>query len=212
MLTYFLSLFILTITTAYYRLPFWLLSILWFLTPFVCYKLKLITNTQGIITLFLLLNLMALINIRPIRRWLVTIPLLHGLNNKDRNAWRQFSRIDDGWLTTDFEKSIFNGNPNFKATLNEKSVISAQAQQLFDAIETQTTTAVGAFPDYLKSLGLQGLMTPTQYEGQGLSPSTCAQVIQRIASHEPLLGAAVGILNCESAITLINQHGSKEQK
>ncbi|WP_154223114.1 acyl-CoA dehydrogenase domain-containing protein [Marinicella rhabdoformis] len=212
MLSYFFALFTLSVTAAYYRLPFWLLSVLWFLTPFVFYKLKFITNTQGIITLFLLLNAMALINIRPIRRWLVTIPMLHGLNNKDQNAWRKFSRIDDGWLTTKFEKNLFNGNPDFKTALLHSPATSQKVKQLFNAIEKQTTTTASAFPEYLASLGLQGILTPEQYDGLGLTPYECTQVIERIASHEPLLGAAVGILSCESAITLINHHGSKEQK
>ncbi len=211
MFSYFFTLFALAVTTAFYRLPFWLLSVLWFLTPFVFYKLKFITNTQGIITLFLLLNMMALINIRPIRRWLITIPLLHGLNNKDKNAWRQFSRIDDGWLTTEFEKRLFNGNPDFKTTFTPPST-NDDIQKLLAAIDQQPTVQVTAFPSYLETMGLQSLLTPVHLGGHGFDDSGCAQVIQHISSHEPLLGAAVGILNCESVITLINQHGSNDQK
>ncbi|MCB1584095.1 MAG: hypothetical protein KDI92_13600, partial [Xanthomonadales bacterium] len=82
MTLYFFTLFLLAVIHAFYLLPFWLLSIFWFLTPFVCYKLQLITNTQGIITLFLLLNIIIIGNIRHIRMLFFTLPLLRIFNSK----------------------------------------------------------------------------------------------------------------------------------
>ncbi len=212
MLTYFTTLFVLSVTSAFYRWPFWLLSCLWFITPFVFYKLKFITNTQGIITLFLMLNIMALINIRPIRRWLVTIPILQIFNNKDSNSWAKFKRIDSGWLATDFEKKLFNGQPDFKVHFQDNKINTAGIQKLIKTFKKQWPLENKSFAEQLKELHWQGLMLPTTYGGYGLNVGQLSAFIQHVAEHEPLLGAALGILNCESVITLINQHGSNEQK
>lgn len=212
MFSYFLALFFCAILTAYYRWPFWLLSVLWFLTPFVFYKLKFITNTQGIITLFLLLNIMVLINIRPLRRWLITLPALQIFNNKDSNAWKKFKRIDSGWMATPFETQVFNGQPNFKTPLSAPQPDLTLVQPLKDLFDEHWPIDKSKFSDCLKSNRWQGLMLPEQHGGWGLSRSQTSDFLQYVANREPLLGAALGIVNCESVTTLIQQHGTSDQQ
>ena len=109
----------------------------WFFTPFICYKLKLITNTQGIITLFLILNIIIIGNFNHLRRLFFTLPFLRLFNSKDRINWQRFKNIDDDWLVTDFEKSLYNGQPDFSHQISD-SPPSQSAQAFLNRIGEKT--------------------------------------------------------------------------
>ena len=157
MTLYFIALFLLALIHAYYRLPFWLLSIFWFLTPFIFYKLKFITNTQGIITLFLLLNVMIIGNLPQLRRLLFTLPLLRIFNHKDRINWQQFEQIDDGWLVTPFEKSIYNGHPDFKFVELPEHPVSEKASRFVAKLLQQKQADMVDFRKSIKPKNYAGL-------------------------------------------------------
>jgi acyl-CoA dehydrogenase len=212
MTLYLLSLFFLALVHAFYLLPFWLLSVLWFITPFVFYKLQFITNTQGIITLFLLLNIIIIGNIRYIRMLFITLPILRIFNAKDRINWQRFQQIDDGWLVTDFEKSVYNGNPDFKFKINEQSQVSSAAKKFADRILRQKQPDVVEFRRAIKASQYTGLTVDRHYGGQGFNRQEVSYVLSRIAQVDPLLAALIGIVNTESVISIIQKNGTQDQK
>ncbi|MCX7553786.1 DUF1974 domain-containing protein [Marinicella sp. S1101] len=212
MTLYFLTLFLQLLFIAFYRLPFWLLSVFWFITPFICYKLKLITNTQGIITLFLLLNIIIIGNITYIRKLLFTLPLLRIFNSKDRINWHQFEQIDDGWLVTDFEQSIYNGQPNFKFKQATDQVISARAQSFADDLLQSHSHNMVQFRQRIKASDYAGMAINARYGGQDFSRHELAHIISQISQLDPLMGAFIGIINTESVISIIQSYGTKDQK
>ncbi len=212
MTLYLITLFLLALIHAFYLWPFWLLSLFWFLTPFVFYKLQLITNTEGIITLFLLLNIIVIGNIRYIRMLFITLPALRIFNSKDRVNWHRFAQIDDGWLVTDFEKSIYNGKPDFKfkpiVTVAISEAVKAFADQLIAGDQKNMVT-------WRKSITpnkYTGLITEAQYGGHAFSRQEVAYILSRVAQVDPLLSALIGIVNTESVISIIQKHGTSDQK
>ncbi len=212
MTPYLLTLFILAVVHGFYLWPFWLLSIFWFLTPFVFYKLQFITNTQGIITLFLLLNIIVIGNIRHIRMLFITLPLLRIFNYKDRINWQRFNKIDDGWLVTDFEKSIYNGKPDFKFKLDNTNKISTAAKKLTKELINLKTKDVVSWREVIKPALYTGLTVEKQYGGSAFSRSDVSYVLSKIAQIDPLFSALIGIINTESIISIIQSNGTSEQK
>ncbi len=212
MTLYLITLFFLALIHAFYLLPYWLLSVFWFLTPFVFYKLQFITNTQGIITLFLLLNLIIIGNIRYIRMLFITLPALRIFNSKDRINWQRFAQIDDGWLVTDFEKSIYNGKPDFKFKPFEISPIPEATKQFAnDLIEGDQKNMV----QWRKSITPEkytGLSIDKHFGGKAFSRQDVSYILSRVAQVDPLLSALIGIVNTESVISVIQKHGTNDQK
>ncbi len=212
MTLYFFTLFFWALIHAYYLLPFWLLSVFWFFTPFVFYKLQFITNTQGIITLFLLLNVIIIGNITYIRRLFITLPLLRIFNRKDRINWQRFEQIDDGWLVTDFEKSIYNGQPDFNfeslPTVNISRPVKAFAHNLL----ADKNKPIVEFRQSMAPSQYSGLAIDKKYGGQAFNQHEIAYIISQVAQIDPLLAALVGIVNTESVISIIQEHGTTAQK
>lgn len=210
MFSYLIALFVQGLLVAFYRWPPVVLSILWFITPFVWYKLGLITNTQGLISLLPILLTIMLLHVRPIRRFLITSTLLRTFNNKDYSEWSKFRRIDDGWLVSQFEKELFIGRPTFSLPSATDDTIGENCKQLLK--ELKETKIASSFSQQLIKHKLSVLHVPLSYGGCGFNVTETAQVISQIASAEPLLGAVVGSLNGESVISLIDRFGSKEQR
>ncbi len=212
MTLYLLTLFLLALVHAYYRLPFWLLSIFWFFTPFIYYKLKFITNTQGIITLFLLLNVMIIGNLHYIRRLFLTLPLLRIFNSKDRINWQQFEQIDDGWLVTDFEKAIYNGQPNFKFVDIPTKTFSSRAKTFADDLLKNRKQDIIEFRQAIRPQNYSGMAIDSKYGGQAFNRHELAYIIGRVSQLDPLMAALIGIVNTESVISIIQKHGTHDQK
>ena len=212
MTTYLLTLFLLALSHAYYRLPFWLLSIFWFFTPFIFYKLKFITNTQGIITLFLLLNVMIIGNIHYIRRLFLTLPLLRIFNSKDRINWQQFEQIDDGWLVTDFENSIYNGRPDFKFVDLPELGVTNRSKRFADQLLSNRKQDIVEFRKAIQPLHYSGMAIDAVHSGQAFDRQELAYIIGRVSQVDPLMASLIGIVNTESVISIIQQHGTNNQK
>lgn len=210
MFSYLMALFIQSLLVAFYRWPAAVLSCLWFITPFVWYKLGLITNTQGLISLLPILLTIALLHIRPLRRLLITSTLLKTFNNKDHNGWSKFKQIDNGWLVSKFEKNLFVGRPSFSLPTKSGDDVGKQCNQLLERLKSDKI--IDSFSRQLIEHKLSVLHVPQSYGGCGFNLTETAQVISQISSSEPLLGAVVGSLNGESVISLIERFGSSEQK
>src|SRR5690606_19445117 len=187
MTIYLRTLFFQLLVHLFYRLPFWLLSILWSFTPFICYKLKLITNTQGIITLFLILNIIIIGNFGHLRRLFFTLPLLGIFNSKDRINWQRFADIDDGWLVTDFEKSLYNGQPDFKVNRLSTLLPSAAATEFIETISQHEDLNQQQYRQFLSKHRIAGLAIEKKYQGHGFTKHEVAYIINGISQYNPLL-------------------------
>ncbi|TDR16849.1 acyl-CoA dehydrogenase domain-containing protein [Marinicella litoralis] len=212
MTLYIITLFLLALIHAFYLWPFWLLSVFWFITPFVFYKLQFITNTQGIITLFLLLNVIIIGNFRYIRMLFITLPVLRIFNNKDRINWQRFTQIDDGWLVTDFEKSIYNGKPDFKFTPIEILPISDDIKKFAQSLISGDQRNMVEWRKSITPEKYTGLTIEAQYGGHAFHRQEVAYILSTVAQVDPLLGALIGIVNTESVISIIQKHGTSDQK
>lgn len=188
-----------------------MLSIFWFFTPFICYKLKLITNTQGIITLFLILNVIIIGNFSHLRRLFFTLPFLSVFNSKDRINWQRFKNIDDDWLVTDFEKALYNGQPNFNVQIPESSPSQA-AQNFLNRIGQKTDLSPERYRRFLSDHGIAALAISKKHDGHGFNRRDVAHIINGISQYNPLLAALIGIINTESVISLINRNGTPPQR
>lgn len=212
MTLYLLTLILLAIIHAFYLLPFWLLSLFWFFTPFVFYKLQFITNTQGIITLFLLLNIIIIGNLRHIRMLFITLPMLRIFNGKDRINWQRFIKIDNGWLVTEFEKSIYNGKPDFNFKIPKPAKVSQAAKKFANDIIKFKQHDVVSWRKSISPEKYTGLSVDTQYGGYGFTRHEITYVLSKIAQIDPLFSALIGIINTESVINIIESYGTTEQK
>jgi len=201
---------------CYYRWRFWLLSIFWFVLPFILYLTEDISKTQGVVILWLTLIIIVVFNIKRLRRTLVTNRLVQLLNNKETSEWKQFDRIDSGWLSTEFERSIFTGRPDFTPFPKAPAVIqNSHYLDIKDKLKSCLKTNGNKAANWLQlceGVPVAALNIPTEYGGAGLDSIQCSRIIRLLSEHEPVLSALVGIMNFDSASTLIQRFGTREQK
>ena len=69
------------------------------------------------------LILSVLLNIKKFRRRFISKHLFSYFTNSG-NSWKNFQRIDNGWFASDFEKSLFQGNPEFISITNKPPEIN----------------------------------------------------------------------------------------
>lgn len=211
---YFFLLMLITFIHLYYRWRLWSLSFFWFTLPFILYLAEKISKTQGILLLWVTILFIVVFNFKKLRRTLITNRIIQVFNNKEPAEWEKFRRIDSGWLSTNFERNLFNGNPSFNAIKKSNGVektknfinIKTHIKQSF---QHQSTTCL----DYLiKNTPIAALNVSVEYEGSELNTAQCSEIIQQLSQHEPILGTLIGILNFDSVTTLVNQFGTREQK
>ena len=201
---------------CYYRWPFWMLSIFWFVLPFILYLTEDISKTQGVVLLWLILITIIVFNIKRIRRALITNRLVQILNNKEPVEWQQFDRIDSGWLSTEFERSIFTGRPDFTPFPKTPACIkSSHFLELKKKLETCLQNNGKTSSDWLhlcEDVPIAALNIPAEYGGADLDAIQCSHIIRLLSEHEPVLSAVVGIINFDSVSTLIQRFGTRQQK
>ncbi|WP_395375021.1 acyl-CoA dehydrogenase domain-containing protein [Marinicella sp. W31] len=193
-----------------------MLTIFWFVLPFILYLTEDISKAQGVVLLWLIIITIVVFNVKRVRRALITNRLVQLLNNKEPVEWQQFDRIDSGWLSTEFERSIFTGRPDFTPFPKTPACIKsshflALKEKLKDCLESNDKQS----SDWLhlcKDVPIAALNIPTEYGGAGLDTIQCSQIIRLLSEHEPVLSAVVGIINFDSVSTLIQRFGTTHQK
>jgi hypothetical protein len=151
-------------------------------------------------------------NLHYIRRLFLTLPLLRIFNSKDRINWQQFEQIDDGWLVTDFEKAIYNGQPNFKFIDLPRQIISSRAKTFADDLLNNRKQDIIKFRQAIRPQNYLGMAIESTYGGQAFNRHELAYIIGRVSQLDPLMAALIGIVNTESVISIIQKHGTHDQK
>ncbi|VAW37151.1 hypothetical protein MNBD_GAMMA01-1829 [hydrothermal vent metagenome] len=208
------TLVIITFIAGFYRLKliFYSIAILVVMVAFLYFEI--ILNMEFLIVFIPVFILFSILNIKKLRRQLVT-KSLYGFLKNSNNHWKTFQRIDDGWFASDFERSIFQGKPDFlsfKKPHKHKADNSTVEQNihniLLDAKNTSHITKI----NNLAKIGATSLLLGNSYNGQNLSASGLSDLLKNTSKINPILASIIGLLNLDSLTSFIHHFASSKQK
>ncbi len=211
----FILFFIIALLHGLYRWPLSLMFTLWAITLILAYAYDEISKTQGITLMSITLILFAVGVYRPLRRFLISNRLIQLFNNREAAGWKKFLRIDSGWMTTEFENRLFNGDPDFSSPLGDENTPVSQAQlkrwlQSVDWPALQNTHQPASRQAALPALA--SFTVAQKHGGKGLKDGPFAQLLQHLASSDPVLAAVTALLNLDSVTRLLQSHGTIGQQ
>src|SRR5690349_19814731 len=175
--------------------------------------------------LWLLLALLWLLNIRPLRKALITrrfmkayLKLLPPMSQTEREA------LEAGTVWWDGE--LFTGAPKWNKLLSAKPPeLSAEEQAFVDGPceelckmldDWDITHKRGDMPpqvwDYLKSKGFFAMIIPKKYGGLEFSAYAHSCVLTKIGSRSVTASSTVAVPNSLGPAELLNHYGTEEQK
>ena len=178
---------------------------------------------QGI--LWLLLALLWLLNIRPLRKALISrrflktyLRLLPAMSDTERAA------LEAGTVWWDGE--LFSGNPDWsKLRANPPARLTAEEQAFLDGPCEELCRMVDDFDvthrrgdlspeawQFLKSRGFFAMIIPKQYGGLQFSAYAHSSVLVKLASRSITLASTVAVPNSLGPAELLNHYGTGEQK
>ena len=175
--------------------------------------------------LWLLLVSLWLLNVRPLRKAVITRPfmkaylkLLPPMSQTEREA------LEAGTVWWDGE--LFTGAPKWSKLLAAKPPqLSAEEQQFLEGPceelcrmldDWHITHELGDMPphvwDYLKSQGFFAMIIPKKYGGLEFSAYAHSCVLAKIASRSATASSTVAVPNSLGPAELLNHYGTQEQK
>ena len=175
--------------------------------------------------LWVLLTGLWLLNIRPLRKALITRPfmkaylkLLPSMSQTEREA------LEAGTVWWDGE--LFTGAPKWSKLLSAKPPrLSAEEQAFVDGPceelcrmldDWNITHERGDLPpqvwDYLKSRGFFAMIIPKKYGGLEFSAYAHSCVLAKIASRSTTASSTVAVPNSLGPAELLNHYGTEDQK
>ena len=175
--------------------------------------------------LWVLLTGLWLLNIRPLRKALITRPfmkaylkLLPSMSQTEREA------LEAGTVWWDGE--LFTGAPKWSKLLSARAPqLSAEEQAFVDGPceelcrmldDWNITHERGDLPpqvwDYLKSRGFFAMIIPKKYGGLEFSAYAHSCVLAKIASRSTTASSTVAVPNSLGPAELLNHYGTEEQK
>jgi acyl-CoA dehydrogenase len=170
------------------------------------------------------LGFAALLNIRPIRRWLISAPIAALL----ARHIPPFSETEQAVLAAGnvgWERELFSGMPDLQQLAQTPWVTLRPDEQAFlDGPVTQLCALLNPWQinqeqqvpqtvwDSLKQQGFFGLVIPTEYGGKGFSAFAHGQVILKIASVSTAVATIVSVPNSLGPAELLLHYGTPEQK
>ena len=175
--------------------------------------------------LWVLLAALWLLNIRPLRKALISRPflktymrLLPSMSQTEKEA------LEAGTVWWDGE--LFTGKPKFEKLLASKAPVLTQEEQafldgpceelcrMFD--DWDVTHKRADMPkhvwDYLKKQGFFAMIIPKKYGGLEFSAYGHSCVLVKLASRSGLLAATTAVPNSLGPAELLNHYGTEEQK
>ncbi len=176
-------------------------------------------------TLWLLLAMLWLLNVRPLRKALISRPflreylrLLPVMSNTEREA------LEAGTVWWDGE--LFSGNPDWsKLSANPPARLSAEEQAFLDGPceelcrmldDFDITHRRGDLPpavwEFLKSRGFFAMIIGKQYGGLQFSAYAHSCVLVKLASRSVTCASTVAVPNSLGPAELLNHYGTEEQK
>jgi acyl-CoA dehydrogenase len=175
--------------------------------------------------LWLLLTAMWLLNVRPLRKAIITRPfmkaylkLLPPMSQTEREA------LEAGTVWWDGE--LFTGAPKWSKLLSAKApTLSTEEQAFIDGPceelcrmldDWNITHERGDLPphvwDFLKSRGFFAMIIPKKYGGLEFSAYAHSCVLAKIASRSATASSTVAVPNSLGPAELLNHYGTQEQK
>ncbi len=175
--------------------------------------------------LWLMLAALWLLNIRPLRKLLISLPflkaymrLLPAMSQTEKEA------LDAGTVWWDGE--LFTGKPRFEKLLASKAPqLTAEEQAFIDGPceelcrmfdDWDITHRRADMPpkvwDFLKSKGFFAMIIPKKYGGLEFSAYAHSCVLVKLASRSGLLAATTAVPNSLGPAELLNHYGTEEQK
>jgi acyl-CoA dehydrogenase len=175
--------------------------------------------------LWLLLAGLWLLNLRPLRKAIITRPfmkaylkLLPPMSQTEREA------LEAGTVWWDGE--LFTGAPNWSKLLSARAPqLSAEEQAFVDGPceelcrmldDWEITHRLGDMPphvwDFLKSRGFFALIIPKRYGGLEFSAYAHSCVLAKLASRSSTCSSTVAVPNSLGPGELLNHYGTEEQK
>jgi acyl-CoA dehydrogenase len=219
------SLFVLAmIYLAYRRLPL-LIYTLTFTVLLAAYLLLARPGGLWQGTLWLLLAMLWLLNIRPLRKALISRPFLRAylrllpvMSDTERQA------LEAGTVWWDGE--LFSGNPDWaKLSANPPPRLSAEEQAFLDGPCTELCRMLDDFDithrrgdlpavvwEFLKSRGFFALIISKHYGGLGFSAYAHSCVLVKLASRSVTCASTVAVPNSLGPAELLSHYGTEEQK
>ena len=178
---------------------------------------------QGL--LWLLLALLWLLNVRPLRKALISRPflrtylrLLPTMSDTEREA------LEAGTVWWDGE--LFSGNPDWsKLRSTPPARLSAEEQAFIDGPCDELCRMLDDFDithrradlppevwSFLKSRGFFAMIIGKQYGGLGFSAYAHSCVLVKLASRSVVCASTVAVPNSLGPAELLNHYGTEEQK
>jgi acyl-CoA dehydrogenase len=175
--------------------------------------------------LWLMLAALWLLNVRPLRKLLISRPflkaymrLLPSMSQTEKEA------LDAGTVWWDGE--LFTGKPRFEKllaskapqlTADEQAFIDGPCEELCRMFDDWDITHRRAdMPpkvwDFLKSKGFFAMIIPKKYGGLEFSAYAHSCVLVKLASRSGLLAATTAVPNSLGPAELLNHYGTEEQK
>ena len=175
--------------------------------------------------LWVMLAALWLLNIRPLRKLLISRPflkaymrLLPAMSQTEKEALEAGTVWWDGELFTGkpkFQKLLASKAPQLTAT--EQAFIDGPCEELCRMYDDwEVTHKRGDMPehvwDYLKQKGFFAMIIPKKYGGLEFSAYAHSCVLVKLASRSGLLAATTAVPNSLGPAELLNHYGTDEQK
>ncbi len=203
-----------SLLASFYQIKLYIYSVLVIGLEILFFSLQFIGKLEFYLLLIPSLSIFAIINVKQLRKKIITSQLAKYFINTN-NQWETFQRIDNGWFASDFEKSIFRGNPDFISLENNENHSNNHHfnQQIFHILENQRSkTSNISTINKLAKIGATSLLVSHYSEKPKLTYLEISEILKNISKASPVLAAIVGLLNLDSLTSIIHHFSSKKQK
>lgn len=164
------------------------------------------------------------LNIKPLRRQLITHPLFSFYKKiKPSLSATESEALSIG--TVGWEGQFFSGMPNWpklmdypapKLTEEEQSFLDNEVNTLCAMINNWDITRRSIIPqeiwDYLRQQGFFGMIIPKEYGGKAFSALMHSSVITKVAAKSSAVATVIGVPNSLGPAELLLEYGTDTQK
>lgn len=182
-------------------------------------------STSVIISWVVFLLIMVPLNFKPLRRRLISKPLL----NFYRNVMPTMSRTEKEAIsagTVTWEGDLFRGNPNWQKLMDmPPAKLSTEEQAFLDGpveklcamindwdITHNTADLPPSMWQFLKEQGFFALIIPKQYGGKEFSAYAHSQILVKISGRSITVSSTVAVPNSLGPAELLLHYGTEAQK
>ena len=210
----FISLILFLFIASFYQMKLIIFSLIFTALQMCFLQFDVISNLQFLYLFIPSFIIFSFLNIKKLRIQFITKKLYNHLHNSN-NQWQTFQRIDNGWFASDFERSIFQGKPNFLNFRTTKHHITNKTEienDIYKIILDKRQTSHISKINKLAKIGATSLLIKNSYNGQNLSATDISIVLKNISKVNPVLASIIGIINLDSLTSIIYHFANIKQK